>query len=195
MTEPPITRLDTLVKSLAQAMHSYLDKPFALLGHSMGALIAFELAREFRRYQSALPACLFISGCRAPQIPDLNPPTYNLPYRRFVEELRRLNGMSEEVLENHELMHFLVPLLRADFEVCQTYVYEPAGLLDCAIRAFGGNDDEETRDGRLEGWRKQTTGSFSMRMFKGDHFYLHAQKHSFLNVLCDELNRIAQALD
>lgn len=187
LAEPPFTRLAPLVQAAAQALLPYLDRPFAFFGHSLGALVSFELVRHLRRQRGPGPVHLFVSGHDAPQIPDCNPPIHNLPEPEFVEKLRRLNGMSEEVLENAELMQLLLPILRADFAVCETYRYEADRPLDCPISAFGGLQDAYVSRENLEAWRAQTDNSFSLRLFPGDHFYLNTDRSLLLRVLAREL--------
>ena len=108
--EPPLTRLSEIVEAIVPELSPYLDKPFAFFGHSMGAFISFEIASLLRQRYQMQPAHLIVSGCRAPQIPRTKPPIYNLPDERFLEELRRLNGTPEEVLQNPEISG---PILRS----------------------------------------------------------------------------------
>ena len=187
LTEPPFTRLATLVEAAAQALLLYLDKPFAFFGHSLGALVSFELARRLGRQFGQSPAILFVSGHPAPQIPECEPPIHALPEPEFVKKLRALNGMPEQVLENAELMGLLLPILRADFAVCETYVYEADEPLDCPIVALGGLRDEYVSREDLDAWREQTHAAFSLRMFPGDHFYLNTDRTLLLHTLAREL--------
>ncbi len=173
MNEAPYTNLAPLVEALTGAVAPLLDKPFAFFGHSMGAMIAFELARALQRERGVSPLHLFVSGRRAPQLPDDEPPTYNLPHDEFLEELRRLNGTPEEVLRHPEMMELLLPIIRADFSAVQTYDYRPGPPLDCPVTAFGGTEDHEVGRDDLEAWREQTSAGFSVQMFRGDHFFLH----------------------
>ncbi|BAZ11497.1 putative thioesterase [Calothrix sp. NIES-4071] len=131
------------LEAIAPAFLSYLDKPFAFFGHSMGGLVSFELARLLRNEYRIHPAHLFISGRRAPQIPDTKPPIHDLPELAFKEELRHLGGTPSSVLDNPELMQLLIPMLRADFAVLETYVYKHEQPLDCLITVFGGLQDTE----------------------------------------------------
>lgn len=186
----PFTRLSPLVQAIAQALLPHLDKPFAFFGHSMGGLIGFELARLLRREYGLNPVHLFVSGRRAPQIPDSDPPIHALPDFEFLEELRHLNGTPEAVLENTELMQLLLPVLRADFAVIETYVYTPGPALDCSITAFGGLQDCEVRCDRLEAWREQTNASFSLQMLPGDHFFLNSAQPLLLQALSRELHQL-----
>jgi len=187
MNETAFRELRTLVEATDQAMSEYLDKPLALFGHSMGAMICFELAHLLRRERGIEPMHLFVSGRRAPQICEAEAPTYNLPEAEFIQELRRLNGTPREVLDHPELMAVLIPILRADFSVCQTYTYSPKPLLGCPITAFGGLADVEAPREQMEGWREQTASSFSMRMFPGDHFFIHSAQSLVLRVLSQEI--------
>ena len=189
LNKTPFTRIEPLVESLAREMHSYLDKPFAFFGHSMGAAIGFEIARLLRREGAPLPAHLFVSGRTAPQLKKPERPTYNLPEPELIEELRRLKGTPAEVLAHPELMKVVLPLLRADFELIQTYKSTDEPPLDIPVSAFGGLEDVEINRESLEGWRAQTTRSFTLRMLPGDHFYLTTNQHLLLPLLSQELYR------
>ena len=172
IVEPLVTRMETLIQTLAGAMESYGQIPYAFFGHSMGALVGFELARALRRRRRTGPVVLFASGCRAPQLPDPGSPIHGIDTPAFIAELRRLEGTPEEVLQSTELMELLLPALRADFALCETYVYEDEAPLDCAISVFGGLDDPRTTRAELESWRLQTRRSFRLHMFSGNHFFL-----------------------
>lgn len=188
LLEPPFTQLSPLVHTLAHALFPLLDKPFALFGHSLGALVSFELARQLRKQYGLHPVCLFVSAGRAPQIPHRDLPMHALPEEEFVAKLRRLNGTPTEVFEHAELMEIVLPLLRADFAVYETYVYASEPPLSCPISTFGGFQDRNVSHGDLEAWRDQTTGSFASRMFPGDHFFLSANEPLLLQVLSQELH-------
>src|SRR4028119_1169798 len=183
ITSVPFTRLQLLVQALALALLPYLDKPFAFFGHSMGGLVSFELARLLRREYGLSPVHLFVSAHRAPQVPDPDAPIHALPNPEFLQELRRYNGTPEAVLENAELMQLLLPTLRADFAVVETYAYTPEPPIDCPITAFGGLDDREVTCNELEAWREQTNASFVLKMFPGEHFFLHSAKPLLLQCL------------
>ena len=187
MTEPPMTSLPDILRELSRSIRPYLDLPFAFFGHSMGAILSFELTRLLRKELGVRPAHLFISGCRALQLRDTDRLTYSLPEPEFVEELRRLGGTPAEVLEHPELLGLMIPLLRADFEVCQTYTYTTDLPLDCSITAFGGTEDQTGRE-ELEAWREQTTASFALKMFPGDHFFLHGAGSQILEIIAQKLS-------
>ena len=187
ITSAPFTRLQLLVQALAIALLPYLDKPFAFFGHSMGGLVSFELARLLRKNYGISPVHLFVSGYRAPQVPDPDPPIHALPEPEFLEELRRLNGTPEVVLGNTELMQMLLPALRADFAVIETYAYTPELPLDCPITAFGGLQDREVRYDDVKVWQEQTNAAFSLHMLPGDHFFLQSAQPLLLQSLSQEL--------
>jgi medium-chain acyl-[acyl-carrier-protein] hydrolase len=183
MKEKPFTRMLPLVQAIALSLRPYLNQPFAFFGHSMGGLVSFELARLLRQTYGCSPSHLFVSGRRAPQLPDSDAPIHALPDAEFLEELRRLNGTPDAVLQNGELMQLLLPTLRADFAVLETYAYTPAPRLDCPITVFGGLQDQEVCCGGLEAWREQTHAAFSLHMLPGDHFFLHTAQSLLLQSL------------
>jgi medium-chain acyl-[acyl-carrier-protein] hydrolase len=158
----------------------------------MGALISFELARLLRKEHNIIPAHLFVSGRHAPQVPDPKPPIHALSEPEFKEELRRFNGTPEAVLQNAELMQLLVPILRADFAVVETYVYKTEPPLNCPITAFGGTEDEEVSYDELQAWQEQTNTEFSLHMFTGDHFFLHSAQTLLLQLLSKELHQVTR---
>lgn len=195
MKLPPIARLETLVSEIAQNLTPFLDKPFAIFGHSMGALISFELTHLLRSKYGLTPLHLFISARRAPQLLPTKPPIHNLPEAEFLEELRHLNGTPQAVLENEELMQLFLPVLRADFAVLETYVYTQKPPIDCPVTVFGGLQDREVSHSDLLGWQEQAMGyapleaiaSFSLQMIDGDHFFIHSAQAVLLQSLGKKL--------
>src|SRR5581483_9264935 len=188
LLEAPFAHLSALVETLIAVLQPYLDMPYAFFGHSMGALISFELARALRRRGCTLsPAHLFVSGHRAPHIADPDPPSYALPTPEFIEELRGLDGTPEAVLQNDELLHLLLPLLRADFSLCETYRYYQEKPLRCPVTAFGGLQDKSVSREMIGSWREQTCGQFKVRFFAGDHFFLEKEQVAVLTALIQDL--------
>ena len=185
--------LPLLVETLARDLLPHFDRPFAFFGHSMGALVGFELARLLRREHGLSPSHLFVSGRRAPQLPAEERRLHALPEPEFMEELRLLNGTPREALEHPELMALMAPILRADFQVCETYEYAPARPLDCSVTAFGGLQDRVTRE-QLQGWAEQTGGRFLLRMFPGDHFFINESRPLLLQTLVRGLHAVEQEL-
>ena len=185
--EPLITDLSSLVKLMAPAIAPSLNGPFAFFGHSMGAIVSFEMARWLRREGRSLPLHMFVSGRSAPPLNGCHPPLYNLATSELLHELRRLEGTPSAVLEHPDLMELMLPMLRADFSICDTYEYSEEAPLDCPITAFGGLQDAGITRRNLEPWREQTGSSFTLRMLPGNHFFLHSNEVLLLNVLAIQL--------
>jgi surfactin synthase thioesterase subunit len=181
--EPPVARLSEVVATLADVVGPHLDVPYALFGHSMGALIAFELAREVVRRRLPGPRHLFVSGFRSPDVPNRNRVMHSLPDAEFVRELAHYNGTPRTVLENAELMELLLPALRADFALHETYVYARGEPLDCRLSIFGGTEDPMVSCEELLAWQDKTRGEVSLRMFAGDHFFVNAQREQLLGAI------------
>lgn len=191
LRDQPFDRLGPLIEAAADALGPHFGVPFVFFGHSMGAMIAFELARELRRRGRPLPLHLFVAGRRAPQLPAREEPIHDLPDEEFFEELRRLNGTPEEVLQHAELMRLLTPILRADFAVNETYELTPEEPFDFGISAFGGLGDEEVTREDLAAWQAHTRGRFRLRMLPGDHFFLHSARDLILEAAARDLAEIA----
>lgn len=186
--EPAVGRLEPLVNALFPELLSFMDRPFAFFGHSMGALIGFEVARRLRASKLPAPEHMFVSGRKAPQLPKAERRTFDLPEAEFIEELRRLNGTPHEVLEHPELLQLLLPILRADFAICQDYRYVPSEPFAFPITALGGLEDHEVTKDYLDGWREQTIGAFKLHMFPGEHFFLLSARRQLLQLLSGELS-------
>jgi medium-chain acyl-[acyl-carrier-protein] hydrolase len=189
LLEPPFTSLIELTSALTQDIGPLLaDKPYAIFGHSLGALVAFEMTREQRRRGARLPTQLFLSGAPDPQDDAFRRKGRHLwSDPAFVEELRRIGGTPAELLNNSELMSLLLPTLKADFALVDTYEYVHDVLLNLPIQTFGGLQDHEIGAASLRAWSRETRAAFRLSMFAGDHFFLNGQ----MSRLCE---RIAQAL-
>jgi len=186
LTEAPFTNVHELVKIAVEDLLPIIDRPFALFGHSMGALIAFEFAHLLREKRGIEPEHFLVSSRRAPHLPS-DRITYNLPEAEFLAELSQLNGTPREVLEHPELMQLLMPLLRADFELIQTYKYTPRPPLNCPLTVIGGSEDDEVGDEKLAAWREHTTGHFSLQIIPGDHFFINTSRQHLLELLARRL--------
>lgn len=187
IAEPPYRRMDHLIEELAEAIKPELDRPFAFFGHSMGSLVAFELTRVLRKAGAPLPLHIIVSGGGAPQHPRDRRVLYDLPHDEFIEELKELNGTPKEVLENEELLELLLPLIRADFEVCDTYEYREEAPLDIPISAYGGLADT-IKPYKIEDWSVHTTKTFRSRMLPGDHFFLDSSRMFLLECIARDLS-------
>lgn len=182
---PAFTSLPRLVDALAEVLEPLLDRPYALAGHSMGGTIAFELARRLQARRP--PVHLFVSGTRAPHMPDPRGPRHMLPDDALADKLREIGGTPPEVLEHQELMAIVLPLMRADFELNDTHVHVPGPPLDCPISAFGGTHDPVVPAEAVEGWRAYTRGGFRLRMFDGEHFFIHTHHAELMGEVLEDL--------
>lgn len=186
--EPPFTRMSELMPVLGPVVASLFDRPVAFFGYSLGTLVAFEAARWLRRHRGQLPVHLFVAAGRAPQCPrDVE--THYETDEKAIARMQELNGTSAAVLRNPEFLGVVLPIVRADFELAETYEYSREPPLDCSITAIGGTTDPETQGERLAGWRDQTTGAFVQRVLDGDHFFISSQEPLLLDILGEELTR------
>lgn len=183
MREAPMTNIECLTDLLSKALSDWLEHPFAFFGHSMGALVAFETVRALRRAGMPGPKHLFISARRAPDIPLSEPPIHNLPAAAFVTRLRELGGTPEEVLADRELLRFVMPTMRADFAVNETYRYYPEPPLDVPLTAFAASDDARATTEQMIGWRRQTGGPFKSYELCGGHFFINEQRARLLELV------------
>lgn len=184
---PPFRRLLPLARKLARVLQPCLVEPFWFFGHSLGALVAFEVARELRSLGGPLPGLLFASAHRAPQIASRSPTLHRLGDEDFVSELTRLRGSPSDLIESDELRAIFLPVLRADFEVDETYEYRSGPPLPCPIIALGGMNDRRVAAEDLEGWGEHTSGRFALKLLPGDHFFLLSEGETLLQILSQEL--------
>jgi medium-chain acyl-[acyl-carrier-protein] hydrolase len=187
MLEPPFHELEPLVGALADALAPRTTQPYALFGHSMGALIGFELAREVRRRGLPGPRRLFVSAREAPQLPTTSRRISRLPDAEFLDEVRRLGSTPDEFFADPELVAVILPTLRADFELCDRYAYAPQEPLSCPISALGGTDDGSVSPTSLQAWRLQTRADFRVHLLPGGHFYLLESAAAVARIIAGDL--------
>ncbi len=193
--EPPYQRIGPLVADLADVLLAEIApgssgpgadaRPYAVYGHSLGALVAFELLREIRRRGGPVPVHLFVSGCVAPQCPfDDGPPVHDMPLSELVATLRRLGGTPEWLLADPSVLEMITPAIRADFAVKETTEYRPEPPFDMPITALPSTDDPRATGELMARWREQTTGEFDLHTFVGGHFAVFEQAdltHKYIN--------------
>jgi medium-chain acyl-[acyl-carrier-protein] hydrolase len=179
--DQPIANLDQMLDALVPALLPYLDRPFAFFGHSMGAIISWELARRLQRKQGLQPVRVVVSGCRALPFHESRPlGELDLSDEELVNELRRLNGTPEELLQNPDFVTFILPAFRADLSLFASYAYRPGELLNCPISAFGGSEDPRVSADQLNGWAELTTGRTEVEIFPGGHLFLNGERENVL---------------
>ncbi len=183
--EPPYRRMAPLVDALLEAMGDRTDVPSVFFGHSMGALIAFELARALRRRGSgASPVHLLASGRRAPQmVRRASRILHTLPRSELILSLRKLGGTPAAVFDEPDLLEMVLGLARADFELVETYRYRPGEPLACPITTFRGADDPEVTQEEAAAWAEHTSSDFSLHVLPGNHFFIHDAMDALLETV------------
>ena len=188
LAEPPLSSMRAIVDALSTRLAACLDGPFAFLGHSMGALVAFELACELRRRHMPGPTHLVLSAHAAAHLPPRRPPLHQLDTDLFIERIRAMGGTPAEVFQSPELVDLMLPSIRADFTVCETYVPRDEPPLDCRITALGGIADPDVDESSLWAWSALTRERpFSVRLFPGGHFFIREQQQVLLQTISQEL--------
>jgi surfactin synthase thioesterase subunit len=177
-----------MTELLAAALKHYIDIPFALFGHSMGAVLAYETARRLLTETGESPYCLFVSGHRAPHLPYPRRRIHKLPDAEFIAEMKALNGTPTEIFEHPELLETLLPMLRADFELSETYVEQPGPQLSCPVIALGGDADADVPQPGLEAWCNITSGRFRTAVLQGNHFFIDSAREAVLKIVSSELS-------
>jgi medium-chain acyl-[acyl-carrier-protein] hydrolase len=188
--EPACEEVAALVARVTPEIALLADKQLALFGHSMGALVAFEVARALRRVHGVTPLCLFVSGFPAPQLSRPETRIHELPTRRFWDEIRRLGGTPLDILADEEIKRLVEPSLRADFAALERYRYEQEAPLECPIAAYRGEFDPTVTGEQLTAWLEQTEAEFCSANLPGDHFYLHSEREVLVETIGWELRRL-----
>jgi surfactin synthase thioesterase subunit len=184
--EPVLTDLSSVVSSLMESLPDYFDRPYVLFGHSMGAKIVFELCREIEKAGLRMPEILLVSACKAPHIPEPYP-IHALPQPQFLEGLKRYSADTAVLTDHPELMELLLPSLRSDFLLDETYVFEGGHKkLPVPIEAFYGTDDAEATLEEVSAWSAYTK-QFSLTAVKGGHLFLREKKQEFVEMLCSRI--------
>jgi medium-chain acyl-[acyl-carrier-protein] hydrolase len=171
--DPPVLDLETAVEAIVEAIGPMLDLPFFFFGHSMGALVAFEVARALRRKTMVLPRRLFLSAYGAPQFKRSRKAIHGLPDNEFTEAVKALEGTPHDVFENPELLSLILPALRADFALVECYQHRFEEPLPTPIVAFCGMRDAYVDREAMEGWQFQTSLFAGVHMMPGGHFFIH----------------------
>lgn len=188
IAEPAIGDLDALVAGLLPALIARIDRPYLLFGHSMGALIAYRVALELERRGVQPPKQLIVSGYRSPELGSRNRVLHTLSDSEFIVELQRYGGTPDEVLQHEETMQLLLPMLRADFRIHETYRHAPQPAAQFPIAAFTGMADHLVPGEDMAPWRDKTAAGFEQRLFGGGHFFLLENRDAVLGALQDIVN-------
>lgn len=186
MNEPFYNSIDEAVEDAYLSIPVHLiSEPFAFFGYSMGSLIAYELAHYIREKHDRELKHLFVGARRAPHLNEKLKRISELSDRTFLEEMIKLGGMSEEVLENQELLDVFLPLIRADMRLVENYEWKTRDLLHTDITVLAGNQDVIAVD-QMEAWKETTSGACQLSVYEGDHFFIH--KH--YEVIAEQIKRV-----
>ncbi len=185
--ESAYTHIEPLVDDAAEALKPHLNKPFAIFGHSMGALVAFEVARKIRRTYGLDPVHLFLSSYPAGHIVRFRQAIANLPEDEFLVRAANYNWIPEQLLKNREWTTAVAGILRADVATCESYAYQHDEPFTCPISVFGGLKDPYVSRDELSAWQEQALGPFKLRLFPGDHSYHQDCRERLLSAIAAEL--------
>lgn len=186
--EAPFEHAVPLAAALADAITPMVADggSYGLFGHSMGALVCFELARQLHNRGLPPPRRLFASGRRAPSSPDPEP-LHDLSAEEFLAKVIGLGGIPHEVLDEAGLIDLVAPTIRADFKVAETYRLASEAPLMCPISAFGGLDDHTLTEDDIDGWRAFSSDGFIKRMLRGDHFFINSERDAMVELVVSDL--------
>ncbi|MER6739206.1 thioesterase II family protein [Streptomyces puniciscabiei] len=179
--EPCIDSVHLLADALVEEVRGCFDRPVSLFGHSMGALVAYEVARRFEQ-RGQVPHQLFVSGQRAPSaVRDER--GHLLDDDALIEDITRLSGTDTQVLADLEILRMALPSIRADYRAAETYRHVPGPPLSCPLTALTGDDDPGVTLDEARAWAEHSAGPFDLKVFPGGHFYLNAQQSAVLTAL------------
>ena len=186
--EPRAKNLDTLIHNMVQALEAYQDKPFAFFGYSLGSLLAFEVCRELRKQNMKIPMHLFIAALSPPQLPPPHPPISSLDDKEFIQKVEYYYQPGGEAWNNLELREFLLPVLKDDIALYESYVYRQEPPLTCPIDVFAGDRDRATPVESTQYWSVQTSSEMKRHLFTGSHFFIDHAVDEIQRLVSDSLN-------
>lgn len=179
--------LPSLVDELIAQAAFITQIPYVFIGHSLGCRVAFELACQLQSRAYPIPVHFFASGCPAPHLKDNNPYTHNLPRDQFIRELQKMNGATDEILLNDELMDILLPVLRADFKMAETY--QPARfVLKSPVTVLSGDSDPDVKPIELYAWSELSSEDLTIQYIQGDHFFIDQNRGRVIEVMLSALS-------
>jgi surfactin synthase thioesterase subunit len=182
--DPCIEDLMQLADQVAEALSPWTDLPLALFGHSMGALLGYEVALRLEQTQNVVPVALFASGRRAPSTHRLES-VHRRSNDGIAAEMHYLSGTNTQLLGDEEFMRLVLPMIRSDYKAVETYTHVPGQRLTCPIHAIVGDRDPKTTLEEAGAWSEHTTGQFDLHVYEGGHFYLNDWQGEILEQICD----------
>jgi medium-chain acyl-[acyl-carrier-protein] hydrolase len=183
--DPPVADLDELIARLTRTVTELADRPFLFFGHSLGALLAFEVSRQLRRAGRPEPAALWVSGAESPRTRLPPRQLHDLEEAELIEALRDYSGTASEMLADRELMQLVLPGVRADFALSERYVYRSEAPLDLPISVLLGESDPFVDDGRAAGWAEESSLPVREYRYSGDHFFLNEHQQAIATLIVE----------
>jgi surfactin synthase thioesterase subunit len=188
--EPLITDVETYADRLASVLMSMPGLPTVFFGHSMGAVLAFEVARRLQDREPAVPRSLIVSGRRAPST-YRDEQVHRRDDQGIIEELKLLNGTGAQLFGDDEVMRMALPAIRGDYRAIETYACAPGATVRCATTVLVGRADPKATLAESEAWRDHTTGDFRLKSFPGGHFYLSEHQPAVNAEIAAELEKVS----
>lgn len=187
LREPPITDMATMRRAIADELVGDLDRPFALFGHSAGALLAFEVAFELQARRAPLPLRVFLSGYASPGVAARAEPLFDKPDEELLRFLGAIRPEAPPAALDRELRNLLLQAVRADFRLAETHVVPPNAALMAPLCVLGGDRDTTVPAEHLSGWREHAGSGYTERLFPGGHFYTETARPELLSYLTETL--------
>ncbi len=188
-----VLKMDVLVDRLYEDIKSRLDDDYMIYGHSMGGVAAFFLARKIIAAGHKPPMHLFITGTMGPSAPTRKiKKRHLLSKKEFIQEIKDLDGCPEEILQNEELLNYFEPILRADFQVSETYTYEPGPVFNIPITVITGTAEDMEQEEILL-WQKESSLPVDFRTMPGKHFFIFKFPLEIMEIICSKLSIHQQA--
>ncbi|WP_191487059.1 thioesterase II family protein [Pseudomonas sp. FEN] len=176
------TEIDSLSSHIVRQLANEC-RPVALYGHSMGAILAYEVACKLSNLNTVALAHLFVSGRRAPQLAARLPPVHELPDQAFLQALIVYGGVPEPISGNGRVLGTLLPSIRSDLALVETYRFQPMDRLNCPISAIYATQDPVVERGELKAWQERTTGGFAFHELEGDHFFHSSRPEGLIDII------------
>jgi len=188
MSEKLVDNMNDILLDILETIGQSIHEPYIFFGHSMGALISYELTNLFIKKSLPLPLKLYLSAHRAPFAEKDGPIMHKLNNQEFIKELISMKGVAQEILDHSELLNLVLPIIRNDYKLCETYSYKPHNKIDIPITVFGGKFDKDIEEEHLLQWSELTNSNFSSFLFDGDHFFILKRKEKVTGKLINLLN-------
>lgn len=183
-----LTDIHAMIEDLYAQIRPKLQTPYALYGHSLGALLSYLLICKFANEQAPLPFHLFVSGHQGPSIPEKEKDLHLLPQREFIARLQQYGGLPQEVVEHRELMDLFVPMLKADFQAISDYHYTPAPKLNLPITVMFGSEEAISREEALA-WQEVAVRTIQLQKFSGKHFFIFDHPQAIVQLILYTISR------